>query len=193
MITAVRGRVRQVSATGLTLQVGPVDVQIFVPASLANTVEAGTELELFTHLALRPDQITLYGLPSRTALELFELLLGVNGVGPKMALSVLSAFDPIDLSEIISHGDTQALARPPGVGPRAANRIVSELGAKLKGLAPIPASDGSGSYRQALAALIDLGYALNEARQALESAPRDGSLEEMIRSALGVLADQPGR
>ena len=63
MIAAVRGRVRQVSASGLILQLGPVDVQVFVPASLAQRVEPGIELELFTHLALRPDQIALYGLP----------------------------------------------------------------------------------------------------------------------------------
>ena len=119
--------------------------------------------------------------------------MGVNGVGPKLALSVLSSFDPTDLSEMIGRGDAQALARAPGVGPRAASRIVSELGAKLKGLGPIQPSDGPGSYSQALAALIDLGYPLSEARQALESVPRDGSLEEMIRTALGFLADQPGR
>src|SRR5207247_1903513 len=105
-------------------------------------VEAGTELELFTHLALRPDQITLYGLASKPALELFELLLGVNSVGPKLALSVLSSFDPSELTEIISRGDAQGLARAPGVGPRAASRIVSELSAKLKGFAPIPPTDG---------------------------------------------------
>jgi Holliday junction DNA helicase RuvA len=150
-------------------------------------------VELFTHLALRPDQITLYGLASRSALDLFELLVGVNGVGPKLALSVLSSFDPSDLTEIISRGDAQALSRAPGVGPRAASRIVSELGAKLKGFVPVSSSDSPGSYSQALAALIDLGYPLSEARQALESAPRDGSLEDMIRSGLGVLADQPGR
>ena len=190
MITALRGRVRQLSPNGLIVQVGPIDLQVFVPTSLAKSVEVGAELELFTHLVLRPDQISLYGLPSRTELELFELLVGVQGVGPKLALSVLSAFDANDLAEMISRGDTQGLARAPGVGPRAASRIVSELGAKLKGFAPIPASDGPGQHSQALAALIDLGYPLSEARQALESAPRDGSLEEMIRSALGFLADQ---
>ncbi len=192
MITALRGRVCQLSPGGLILQVGPVDVQVFVPASLAKTLEAGAEIELFTHLALRPDHITLYGLPSRSALDLFELLVGVNGVGPKLALSVLSSFDPSDLAEVISRGDAQALAQAPGVGPRAAARIVGELGAKLKGLIPIEPNDGSAPHSQALAALIDLGYPLSEARQALESAPPGRSLEEMIRFALGFLADQPG-
>src|SRR5439155_474960 len=99
MITALRGRVRQLSPNGLIVQVGPIDLQVFVPTSLAKSVEVGAELELFTHLVLRPDQISLYGLPSRTELELFELLVGVQGVGPKLALSVLSRLTRTTLPE----------------------------------------------------------------------------------------------
>lgn len=193
MITALRGVIREASAGALVVQVGPVDLRVFVPTSLSKIAEPGARVELFTHLALRPDQIALYGFTSRQALELFELLVGVSGVGPKLALSVLSAFEAAALCETISRGDAQGLARAPGVGPRAASRIVAELGDKLRGLAPLIAADGASSYNQALAALIDLGYALSEARTALDTGPKEGSIEELIRSALAALADRPGR
>lgn len=188
MITALRGEVRRAESDALILGVGPLDVRVLVPSRTAFAAAVGSSCELYTHLqvSVREGHVVLYGFESPEALEAFELLLSVSGVGPKGGLSLLSTFEPGDLRQAIAGGDTSGLARAPGVGSRAAARIVTDLQPKLGATA---ANGGSGPHGLALQALVDLGYSPAEASRALARVSGDGSPEELIRAALGFLAE----
>lgn len=186
MIAALRGEVQRALSDTLVLRVGPLDVRVLVPSRTAAAAATGSAVQLHTHLHIREDQVALYGFETQAALETFELLLRVSGVGPKGALALLSVLDAAELREAIARGDTRALARAPGVGSRAAARIVTDLQPKLGSAA---AGGESGPYGQALQALVDLGYSPSEASRALAEVSGNGSVEELIREALGFLAE----
>jgi Holliday junction DNA helicase RuvA len=168
-----------------------VDVRVHTPAPTALDARADDEIALRTHLYVREDQLTLYGFASDAELEIFELLLGVTGVGPRVALGVLSALDPAEVRGAILHEDAHALTRAPGVGQKAATRIIVELKGKVAATAPAIAvgvrSDVEGDT---VAALVALGYTPTEAKRAVEAAPRGDSVEDFLRGALTVLAEK---
>lgn len=174
------------------IRLGPVDVRVLVPASTLSRLVSGADVELYTHLYLRQDHVALYGFESEAGLKIFEQLLGVSGVGPKAGLALLSVFAAEDLRQAIARGDSQALARAPGVGPRAAARLVTDLQPRIGAVAAEGVASESRS--QALEALVDLGYSISAAREALlkvaEDGSEDGSLEGLIRGALGLLAER---
>ena len=191
MIAGLRGSVRRADAGGLVLSVGPVDVRVYTPAPTALDARAGDEIALRTHLYVREDQITLYGFSSDAELEMFELLLSVAGVGPRAALGVLSALDPAEVRGAILHEDARALTRAPGVGMKAATRIIVELKGKVAAATPAVAHVGRPDVEgDTVAALIALGYTTTEAKHAVESAPRGDSVEDFLRGALTVLAEK---
>jgi Holliday junction DNA helicase RuvA len=191
MIAGLRGNVRRVDAGGLVLSVGPVDVRVHTPAPTALDARAGDEIALRTHLYVREDQVTLYGFGSDAELEMFELLLGVQGVGPKAALGLLSALDAGEIRRAILQDDARALTRAPGVGQKAATRIILELKGKVATGTLSAASDGRQDVEgDALAALVALGYTAVEAKRAVDAAPRGDSVEEFLRGALTVLAEK---
>jgi Holliday junction DNA helicase RuvA len=191
MIAGLRGSVRRVDVGGLVLSVGPVDVRVHTPIPTALDARAGDEIVLRTHLYVREDQITLYGFSSDAQLEMFELLLSVAGVGPRAALGVLSALDPAEIRGAILHDDVRALTRAPGVGQKAATRIILELKGKMATVTPAVASDGRPDVEgDTVAALVALGYTATEAKRAVEAAPRADSVEDFLRGALTVLAEK---
>ena len=191
MIAGVRGRVRRADAGGIVLSVGPVDVRVHTPAPTALDARADDEIALRTHLYVREDQLTLYGFASDAELEIFELLLGVTGVGPRVALGVLSALDPGEVRGAILHEDAHALTRAPGVGQKAATRIILELKGKVAATAPAIAVGGRQDVEgDTVAALVALGYTPTEARRAVEAAPGGDSVEDFLRGALTVLAEK---
>src|SRR6266545_3408266 len=114
MIAGVRGRVAKIEAGAVVVAAGPVDVRVAVPASTAQHVVVGQEVSLRTHFYVREDQLALFGFETDAGLEIFELLLSVSGVGPKLALGVLSALEPADVRSAIARGDIQLLTRAPG-------------------------------------------------------------------------------
>jgi holliday junction DNA helicase RuvA len=190
MIVGLRGNIRRVETGGLTVSIGPVDVRVFAPLPTVLQARAGDEIALRTHLYVREDQLTLYGFSSDAELEIFELLLSVSGVGPKVALGVLSALDPAEVRRAILHEDAHALSRAPGVGQRAATRIIMELKSKVAAAAPPIVVDGKPDpENDTVAALVALGYSVTEARRAVDAAPRNDSVEDMLRGALAVLAE----
>ena len=191
MIAAVRGRVRWVEAGAVVVTCGPLDLRVSVPAPVAMSTTPGAEIELHTHLYVREDQLSLYGFGSVEALEIFELLLGVSGVGPKVALSILSALEADQVRRGILNGDAQLLTRAQGVGARAANRIVADLQAKVAA-GPVTAGVGGGvdALGAALAALTSMGYTPLDAKRALDAVPHSESVEDLLREALGFLADR---
>ena len=186
MIIAVRGVLEATGADWVQVGVGGVSLQVHVPASTIGELgPIGAGVHLHTHLVVRDDGFTLYGFSSPDALHLFQLLLGVGGIGPRLALALLSALGPYNLAAAIASGDEVALAQVSGVGRKMAGRMVLELGERLQRegvpVAAVRTPDG-----EMVAALMALGYSAQEARQALASvgALPDAPMEERLRQAL---------
>lgn len=187
MIATLRGEVIQVEDNALIVEVGGVGLRVFSPAPLRTRLKAGDGISLFTHLVVREDALTLYGFETQAERDLFHLLLGVDGVGPKVSLAVLSTLSLDAVQQAVSMDQPDVLGRVPGVGRKTAQKIVLYLHDRLKpadGMAPLAAlSDRDG---EVLAALTALGYSVVEAQTAIQSLPRDApeDVEERLRLAL---------
>jgi len=180
-----------VAATGkdfVVIQVRGVGFQVSVPQTVLDGL-AGSSLELtvYTHLHVRENELALYGFDSEEELALFRLLLGVSGIGPKVALSVLS-FLPVDrLQTAIAQEDVVMLARVPGIGPKTAKKLVFDLKDKVASdvMPGEPRPVLSEADADLIAALTTLGYSISEAQEAIRSLPREAlPLEERVRLAL---------
>ena len=184
-IARLRGVVEEWGADWLLVFVGGVGLRVQVPASTAEALgRRGENVVLHTHLHLREDAVALFGFATGEDLRLFEMLIGVSGVGPRGALSLLSALGADGLSDAVSAGDVPRLQQVPGVGQKMAARLVLELKGKLAGRAA--AAVPTGRDDEVVAALVGLGYTQAEAQAAAASAPSDGSVsvEERLRRAL---------
>jgi holliday junction DNA helicase RuvA len=187
MIATLRGEVSQIEDNALIVEVGGVGLRVFVPAPLRGRLKAGEGILLYTHLIVREDALILYGFESQPDRELFNILLGVDGVGPKVALSVLSTLTLDAVQRAVFTEEPDILSRVPGVGKKTSQKIVLYLHDKLKptdALAKIAAfSDKDG---EVLAALTSLGYSVVEAQTAIQSLPKDApdDVEERLRLAL---------
>ena len=191
MIAHLRGSIEFVGKDNLIINVGNVGLRVYVPADTHDTAGIGKIVDLFTHLHIRENEWTLYGFPSQEELELFELLLGVSGVGARTALAVLGAASPEQLRSAIAHEQTEVLTRVPGIGPKTAKSIIFHLKDKV-GIVTTSAQIAylSDADTEVIAALTGLGYSIIEAQTALASLPRDASqdVEERIRLALNYFA-----
>src|SRR3990172_5308243 len=142
MIASISGRVQEVYSDSLVLDVGGVGLQVYVPAPWRDRLRSGESVFLHTYLVVREDALTLYGFETRESRELFSLLLAVNGVGPRMALAVLSTLSPHAIRRAVFHGQAEVFQRVPGVGKQTAQKILLYLEHKLPvdaGLAPMAA------------------------------------------------------
>ncbi len=187
MIVGVQGVLDAVGSDWVRLRVGGVTLQVFVPeAAIGELGPVGEQVSLHTHLRLRDEQPVLYGFTTQSSLELFLLLNGVSGVGPRLALALLSKLGAATLNQSIVSGDIASLASATGVGRRTASRIVLDLKGKVESaesdLLPGPASDDA----EVVAALTALGYSNNEARRAVANLDRSEelTLEDRIRLVL---------
>ena len=188
MIATLRGEITQIEDTALIIEVGGVGMRVFAPAPLRTKLKVGEVAFLYTHLVVREDALTLYGFESQTDRDLFNLLLGVDGVGPKVALSVLSTLTLDAVQRAIFAEEADLLSRVPGVGKKTAQKIALHLKDKLKpsdALAHVAAMTDFDS--EVLAALTALGYSVVEAQAAIQSLPKDAptDVEERLRRALG--------
>ncbi len=187
MIVGLRGTLSAIGPDWVHVTVGGVTLQVFVPANAITALGAtGDTVSLHTLLRIRDEQPVLFGFPDDASVQLFTLLTGVSGVGPRLGLALLSVLDPASLQLAVASGDAAALAAAPGVGRRTANRIILELRGKVDdiesdGLAAVPGGD-----REVLAALAALGYSAAEAKAAVDAIPESDGLtvEEKIRLAL---------
>ena len=191
MIALLRGTLVQISADHLVVETSGVGFLVYVPRSLLSSAGApGDVLSLYTTLIVREDALSLYGFSTIEQRELFERLLSVSGVGPRVALSMLSSGTPAEISHAIVQGDTTRLARTPGVGKKTAERLVLELKGKLNlsGLPPVATGSPTNlALNQELADLLSsLGYSNAEAVAAIAALPSDAppDLEERLRLAL---------
>ena len=191
MIGSVRGTVVERTATGEVLvEVGGVGYRVHVPASALPTLHPGDAAFLFTHLHVREDAMVLYGFPTRDERDTFEALIGTTGVGPKLALAMLSVHSPTALRRALLEDDLAALTLVPGVGKRTAQRLLVELKARLE----VPELDltqtggGPAPRAEVRAALAGLGYGPDEVRDVVGQLPEGGSVEDLLREALKLLA-----
>ena len=194
MIARLRGRLAALDAEAMVVDVAGVGYRVLVPPG-AFTQRLGDEVVVHTHLAVREDALTLFGFPDLAALRLFERLLGVNGVGPKLALAALSALGADGLRDAIMAEDTAALVRVPGLGRKTAGRLILELGGSLVAEPPaaaVGAAGGAGDDPRAEVrlALATLGYEPAEIARALRAIGEvaDTDSDVLLRSALQHLA-----
>jgi Holliday junction DNA helicase RuvA len=187
MIATLRGEVTQIEDNALIVEVGGVGLRVFVPAPVRGRLKAGEAVLLYTHLVVREDALALYGFESQSDRDLFNMLLGVDGVGPKVALSVLSTLTLDAVQRAVFNEESEILSRVPGVGKKTAQKIVLYLHDRLKpadALAKVAALSDRDS--EVLAALAALGYSVVEAQTAIQSLPKDApdDVEERLRLAL---------
>jgi len=187
MISAVEGFVECKGPDWVMLKLGGVSLQLRVPVSSLRQLGAvGEKIRLMTHLHVKEDSMVLYGFVSQQELDMFRLLMSVNSVGPRLALTLLSSLSPDQLATAIRTGNVGAITQVPGVGRKIASRVVVELKSKLDGettgVAPFLVGDTS----EVVAALTNLGYSVAEAARAAAELPQtpDLSLEEKVRTAL---------
>jgi holliday junction DNA helicase RuvA len=192
VIGSVRGEVIERVAGGEVLvEVNGVGYRVLVPLSAILGLEPGSAAFLFTHLHAREDAMTLYGFPTRDERDTFEVLIGASGVGPKLALAILSVHSPGVLRRALLDDDLDALKLVPGVGKRTAQRLLVELKARLEvpTLDPTDTGAASSSARaEVRTALVGLGYQTDEVREVLAQLPDDGAVEDLLRDALKLLA-----
>jgi len=187
MIASLTGIVQYKGAESLIVRIGGVGIRVYVPAALRDTSLPGAEIDLQTYLVVREDALTLYGFETREEREFFTLLLGVSGVGPRLALAALSTLNPDAIRRAVFHEQAEVFNRVPGIGLKTAQKILLHLQDKVGAagdLRPITAMTDLDT--EVLEALVALGYSVVEAQAALQSIPRETpeDIETRLREAL---------
>jgi Holliday junction DNA helicase RuvA len=188
MIASVTGRLEARGANYLILSVGGVGLKVFVPTvHLDRWSRTGQEVMLHTYLHVRESELTLYGFPSAEERSLFEMLISVSGIGPKLGLAVLSSLSANALRAAIAQGRTEMLNRVPGIGDKTARRLIFHLQDKVTlqmGPAAVPMLTDADA--EVISALTSLGYSVVEAQAAVQRLPRDEEMPigERLRQAL---------
>jgi holliday junction DNA helicase RuvA len=191
VIASVEGRIAARQRDALVVSVGGIGLHILCPQPLLAAARVGEPVLLFTHLIVRDDELALVGFATEDELSLFEALLGVAGIGPKSALSILSAMPPDTLRLAIGQEQPEVIARAPGIGKKTAQKIVLELRDKvgmaetIEGLAALTEADTA-----VIDALTSLGYSVIEAQRAVQGLPREVTdVAERLRQALSSFGD----
>ena len=182
LIASIQGKINRIEEGILIIEVGGVGIQVYVPSSLSDEFAPGKSIFLHTHLVVRQDYLALYGFDSLESREIFELLLGVSGVGPRLAVTILSTLSPDTIRKAILTEQVEIFSRVPGVGKKTAQKILFHLQdkvSKVEGfelLAAMSEADG-----EVIGALVSLGYSLVEAQSAVQSIPKDTPQEVEMR------------
>ena len=190
MIGRLHGKLIEKTPPQVLVDVGGVGYEVDVPMSTFCSLPAeGSEITLLTHFIVREDAQLLYGFATAAERQTFRALIRISGVGPRIALAVLSGMSPQDLADAVEQGNATLLTRVPGIGKKTADRLVLELKGKLAGNAFAPAG-GAASAAQAdiLSALMALGYSEREAQASVRALPAEVTVSEGIRLALKALA-----
>ena len=194
MIASLEGKLERVGGDGAVINVGGVGFKVAMPTSdLAVLGKPGQNVKVFTHMHVREDNIALFGFGTAEGLWLFETLIGVTGLGPKLSLALLSAMSPEQVTAAIATGSADMLDMVPGIGKKVANRIILELKEKIgAGWVISPASQAAQENTDVLTALTSLGYSAAEAVKAVGVLPDDPKLklEEKVKLALQYLGSK---
>ena len=196
MLAFVKGRLIETGADYVVLDNQGIGYLIYTPLSvLENLPPIGQDIKIYTYMYVREDQLTLYGFLTRDDLEIFKLLIGVSGIGPKGALGLLSRISPNEFRFAVMSGDAKTIAKAPGIGPKTAQKLIIELKDKLKledMFEENPEADadvshgGSGAEKETIMALVALGYSETEAFRAVQKvdASPDMDSETLLKLAL---------
>ncbi|MGB3286705.1 Holliday junction branch migration protein RuvA [Mycolicibacter algericus] len=192
MIASVRGEVIDIALDHVVIEAAGVGYKVMATPTTLSTLRRGTESRLIIAMIVREDSMTLYGFPDADARDLFLTLIGVSGIGPKIALAALAVYDATALRRVLADGDVTALTRVPGIGKRGAERLVLELRDKI---GPVAAPDGAvfnGHVVRApvVEALVGLGFAAKQAEDAIDKVlaeSPDASTSDALRTALSRL------
>jgi len=186
MIAYLEGHVMGAGEDHLVIRLGGLGLRIFVPLALRTQAGPGAHVALHTHLVVREDLLALYGFETAAERDLFVLLLGANGVGPRTALTMLSVLSVDAIRRAVLSEQSEIFARVPGVGKKTAQKILLHLQGKISGDGLAEVSGLGDVDAEVLEALTSLGYSVVEAQAALQSIPRDAAkdVEERLRLAL---------
>lgn len=196
MIASVRGTAQHVGLDRVVVDVHGVGLLVHTPPAVAAGCRTGSAVELATSMVVREDSMTLYGFASAGDRDTFELAQTVSGVGPRVALAILSVLTPDDLAAAVAGDDIATLTKVPGIGKKGAERIALELRDKLPqvpggGSAVGPAASVAGWQEQVAEALLGLGYSAKQSADAVARVADDhagGDVSSALRAALQVLA-----
>jgi len=192
MIASLSGQLRSRDTEGIVLDVSGVGYRVAMPARSLDRIDGSRKVFVYTYLHVREDVMCLYGFMDTDERDFFELLKGVSGVGPKVAIGILSAYGPADLRRAVLNRDVAVFQSISGIGKKTAERLVLELKDKVGDIGASAgdaagaesAKAGNGSYQLAREALVSLGYNFTEAEAALSGADPDTDVEELVRGAL---------
>ena len=187
MIATLRGEITQIEDNAIVVETGGIGLRVLVPAPLRNRMQIGEGTLLYTHLVVREDDWKLFGFETKADRDLFIMLLGTDGVGPRTALAVMSGVTLDVLQRAVFGEEPDLLGRVPGVGKKTAQKIVLYLHDRLKPSDTLRAVAAmSDADSEVLAALTALGYSVVEAQTAIQSIPKDApnNVEERLRLAL---------
>jgi holliday junction DNA helicase RuvA len=191
MISSVRGEVLDVALDHVVIEAAGVGYKVMATPSTLATLRRGAEARLITAMIVREDSMTLYGFPDGETRDLFSTLLGVSGVGPKIALATLAVYDAQALRQALGDGDVTALTRVPGIGKRGAERMILELRDKVGSAGATPtAVNGQAVRGPVVEALVGLGFAAKQAEEATEKVLANepqASTSGALRAALSLL------
>lgn len=193
MIASVRGVLAAKGKGQIVVETGGLGLRLLVPAHLLDQLDPGQEVSLVTHLHMRENEWTLYGFATVEELELFELLMTVPGVGPRVALNLMSNLPPEALRQAIAQGDLDSLSRVPGIGRKIAQRLVLDLRDKIGATTGVaaPFLGLTAAEAEVISGLTSLGYSVMEAEEAVRALPDTKlSLEEKLRLALSYLGSK---
>lgn len=187
MISSISGKVLEVEEESLVIEIGGLGFEVFAPAAVCLEAQIGKQIRLFTHLIVRETELSLYGFSSREEREFFMMLIGVNRVGPRLGLAVLSTLNPNAIRRAVFNDQAEVISRVPGVGKTTAQKIILDLKNKIKevdGLEAVARLDDLDT--EVIEALTALGYSIVEAQAALQSIPKDApkDVETRLRLAL---------
>lgn len=191
MIGSIRGRLLEKNPPQILVETNGVGYEIDVPMStLYNLPDIGAEVFLYTHYVVREDAELLFGFSTKAERSLFRLLIRISGIGPKIALSILSGISASILAQAVSQAEPGLLTRIPGVGKKTAERIVLELKGKIDTVVGSADSQTptSGAKADIISALVSLGYSEREALQAVKGFAADVTVNDGIREALKALS-----
>ncbi len=188
MIASLSGIVSQVTDDSLVVSLSGLGLRVFVPAHLRSSLRTGESVDLHTYLVVREDALSLYGFETVDERDFFILLLGVDGVGPRTALNVLSILNPDAIRRAVASEQSEIFSRAPGIGKKTAQKILIHLQGRIHTETPLGpvASRLSEVEAEVLAALTTLGYSVVEAQAALQTIPRGApeDVESRLRLAL---------
>ncbi|EKF23990.1 holliday junction DNA helicase RuvA [Mycolicibacterium hassiacum DSM 44199] len=192
MIASIRGEVIDIALDHAVIEAAGVGYKVMATPSTLATLRRGTEARLITAMIVREDSMTLYGFADAEARDLFLTLIGVSGVGPKIALATLAVYDAPTLRQVLGDGDVKALTRVPGIGKRGAERMVLELRDKVGVTAPSGAAavNGHAVRGPVVEALVGLGFAVKQAEEATDKVLADdpqATQSSALRAALSLL------